>query len=128
MNKSQFEITSWEENPYFEGDDGIKLTRAVIIKSYSGDITGNGNLEYIMAYKPDGSASFVGIEYFEGSIGPKSGTCVLEHEGTFQEGTSSSSFRIIEGSATGELSGLTGEGGFSTGHGRTVSLEFNYKL
>ena len=128
MNQSQFEITLWDENPYIEGKDGIKLTKAAITKSYTGDISGNGRLEYLMAYKPDGSAYFVGIEHVEGKIGTKSGSFILSHEGNFKDGTASSNFRVIEGSATGELTKLTGEGNFSTGHARSIPIEFTYKI
>jgi hypothetical protein len=41
-----------------------------VTKSFSGDIEGEGTLEYLMAYREDGSASFVGLERVEG--GPAS--------------------------------------------------------
>lgn len=128
MVKSEFKITSWDEKPYFEGENNVKLTRAVITKSYAGDISGTGALDYLMAYNPDGSAWFVGIERIEGKIGTKTGSFILSHEGTFQKGVASSSFKVIEGSATAELRGLSGTGGFSTGHSRSVPIDFKYVI
>ena len=45
-----------------------KLTRVSVNKSYQGDITGEGKLEYLMMYRDDGSASFIGMERVVGSI------------------------------------------------------------
>lgn len=128
MAKSEFKIKSWEEKPYFEGENNVKLTRAVITKSYEGEIQGSGALDYLMAYNPDGSASFVGIERIEGKIGAKSGSFILSHEGTFQKGVASACFKVIKGSATEALQGLSGEGGFTTGHAESVLIEFDYKF
>ena len=128
MNKSEYEIKSWDEKPYFEGKDGSKLTRASITKIYVGDINGSGALDYLMAYNPDGSAHFVGIERIEGKVGTKSGSFVLSHEGIFQTGVASSSFKVLKGSATAGLIGLSGEGSFSTGHARTVPIDFKYSF
>jgi len=128
MAKSEYKILSWDEKPYFEGDNNIKLTRAVITKSYDGELKGNGTLDYLMVYNPDGSAHFVGIERYEGKIGTKSGSFIISHEGTFHLGVASSIFKVVKGSATAELAGLSGEGSFSTGHASSVSIDFKYVI
>ena len=38
------------------------MTSAAVTKSFSGDITGEGHVEYLMMYRSDGSATFVGLE------------------------------------------------------------------
>ena len=43
--KATFGIKSWDEKPYNEMDGTPKLTRASVIKSYQGDITGEGKAE-----------------------------------------------------------------------------------
>ena len=58
---ARFAIKSWDEKPYSEGQDLPKLTRASVSKTYSGDITGEGQVEYTMMYRSDGSATFVGL-------------------------------------------------------------------
>jgi hypothetical protein len=128
MTKTEFQIKSWDERPYFEGIDGIKLTRAAVIKTYTGEISGEGFLEYLMAYTPDGTADFTGIERVVGMAGNRTGSFLLFHTGTFQNGVATSSCRVIEGSATGELKGMTGSGGFSTGHSMTVAFDFDYQF
>jgi len=57
---SRFSITGWDEKPYSEGQDLPKLTRAAVTKTFTGDIDGEGHVEYLMMYAGDGSATFVG--------------------------------------------------------------------
>jgi hypothetical protein len=56
--KARFAIKSWDEKPYGEGADQPKLTRASVAKTFTGDINGEGHVEYIMMYRSDGTASF----------------------------------------------------------------------
>jgi Protein of unknown function (DUF3224) len=37
---------TWVEKPYSEGQDLPKLTRAAVTKTFTGDITGDGHVEY----------------------------------------------------------------------------------
>lgn len=121
-----FEIKKWDEKPYDEFDGGRKLTRANIKKSFSGDIQGEGSLEYLMTYADDGTASFVGMERIVGSLGDRSGSFVLQHTGTFEGGISKGSLLVVPGSATGELVGLLGEGSFALGHGQEYLFTLDY--
>src|SRR5438874_11684434 len=72
--KARFAIKSWDEKAYSEGQDLPKLTRASVTKTFTGDIEGEGQVEYLMMYRSDGSATFVGLERVTGRIGAKSGT------------------------------------------------------
>ena len=84
--KAKFKVKSWDEKPYDEIEDGPKLTRATVAKSYSGDIEGDGTVEYLMIHREDGSASFVGLERVVGAIGDRQGSFVLQHSGSFEGG------------------------------------------
>jgi len=66
--KATFGIKSWDEKPYNEMDGTPKLIRGSVIKSYQGDITGEGKLECLMMYRDDGTASFVCLERVVGSV------------------------------------------------------------
>jgi hypothetical protein len=59
---TSFEIASWDESPFDEGEGLGKLTRASVGRAYSGDIDGESVTEWAMAYRLDGSATFVGID------------------------------------------------------------------
>src|SRR6266542_4829661 len=80
--KATFALNAWDEKPYNEMKGLPKLTRVSVTKSYQGDITGEGKLDYLMKYRDDGSASFVGLERVAGSGGGRSGSCVAQHSGT----------------------------------------------
>jgi len=105
-------MKSWEENPYQEMEGGRKLTRASVTNAFSGDIEGESTLDYLMAYSDDDTAFFVGMERIDGRIGDRAGSFVLQQTGTYKDGTVNASWIVVPGSGTGELVGLTGEGGF----------------
>src|SRR5437763_15492944 len=83
---SRFTIKSWDEKPYSEGQDLPKLTRAIVSKTYTGDIAGEGHVEYSMMYRSDGSAACVGLERVVGHVAGKAGSFVLQHTGVFESG------------------------------------------
>jgi hypothetical protein len=131
MNKSanaRFAIKNWDEKPYGEGQDLPKLTRASVTKVYTGDIKGDGQVEYLMMYRIDGSATFVGLERIVGRIGARSGTFVLQRTGVFEDGQAKESYSVIPGSATGQLRGLRGEGSSAVGHGAEHPFTLDYEL
>ncbi|PYQ08143.1 MAG: hypothetical protein DMF82_02165 [Acidobacteria bacterium] len=125
---SRFTIKSWEEKPYSEGQDLPKLTRAAVTKTFTGDIAGEGHVEYLMMYRSDGSATFVGLERVVGHVAGKAGSFVLQRTGIFENGVAKESYSVIPGSGTGELRSLRGEGTSALGHGTEHPLTLNYEL
>ena len=125
---ARFAIQSWDEKPYGEGEDRPKLARASVAKSYTGDIEGDGQVEYLMMYRSDGSAAFVGLERVVGRMGGKAGTFVLQQTGVFEGGLAKESYSVVPGSATGELQGLVGEGSSAVGHGMEHPFTLGYEL
>ena len=131
MKKSanaRFAITNWDEKPYSEGQDLPRLVRASVTKTFTGDIEGEGQVEYLMMYRSDGSATFVGLERVVGRIGARSGTFVLQRLGEFESGEAKESYSVVPGSATGELHGLRGEGASAVGHGMEHPFTMTYEL
>lgn len=125
---ARFAIKSWDEKPYSEGPDLPKLTRATVAKTYTGDITAEGLVEYLMMYRKDGSATFVGLERVVGSLAGRAGSFVLHRTGSFEGGQAKESYSIIPGSATGDLEGLVGEGHSAVGHGLEHPFGLDYQL
>jgi hypothetical protein len=125
---ARFAIKSWDEKPYSEGEDRARLTRASVIKTYTGDIDAHGHVEYLMMYRSDGSASFVGLEQIVGQIAGKSGTFVLQRTGVFENGQAKESYSVIPGSATGDLRGLLGDGTSMVGHGMEHPFSLTFQL
>ena len=125
---ARFAIKSWDEKPYSEGESMPKLTRAGVTKTYAGDIVGEGQVEYLMMYRSDGSATFVGLERVVGRIGGKTGAFVLQRTGLFEGGQAKESYSVIPGSATGDLQGLVGDGNSAVGHGMEHPFTLTYEL
>jgi hypothetical protein len=125
---ARFAIKNWDEQAYSEGQDLPRLTRASVTKTFTGDIEGEGQVEYLMMYRSDSSATFVGLERVIGRIGAKSGTFVLQRIGVFEGGQAKESYSVIPGSATGELQGLLGDGSSAVGHGMEHPFTLNYEL
>ena len=125
---ARFAIRSWDEKPYDEGQNLPKLTRASVAKTYTGDIAGEAHVEYLMMYRSDGSAGFVGLERVTGRIAGRTGSFVLQRTGVFEDGLAKESYHVIPGSATGELQGLSGDGTSAVGHGMEHPFTLSYEL
>ena len=125
---ARFAIQSWDEKPYGEGPGLPKLTRASVRKLYTGDIRGDGQVEYLMMYRADGSATFVGLERIVGEIGGRTGSFVLQRTGVFEDGQAKESYAVVAGSGTGGLRGFRGDGSSSLGHGMEHPFTLSYEL
>ena len=79
-------------------------------------------------YRSDGSATFVGLERVVGQLAGKTGSFVLQRTGVFEGGQAKESYSVVAGSATGELSGLRGEGQSAVGHGLEHPFALDYEL
>ena len=115
---------SWEEQPFSEPEGGLKLTRASVVNAFDGDIQGEGTLEYLMYYRSEQHASFIGLEQVAGTLGGRTGTFVLEHSGAFENGVVRATWRVAEGSGTGDLAGLRGEGDYLWAGADALSVTF----
>lgn len=77
----------------------------------------------------DDSASFVGLEHVNGGIAGKSGSFVIQHNGTFADGKLKSNWFVVPGSGTGELRNLRGEGTYTNEGGEPrTAYTFDYEF
>lgn len=120
---AKIEIGSWDEKPFDEGDGLAKLTHAIVEKTYTGDITGTSVTQSVMAYKPDETASFVGIERIQGTVGEKKGSLVLQHLGTYEDGAAVATLTVLSG--TGDLEGVSGTGDFRADPNPSLTLDLS---
>ena len=119
-------VNKYEPSPYEEPAGGPVLTRIHVEESFSGDIDGEGVVEFLQAARADGSASFVGIERVTGELGGRRGTFLLQDAGTVQGNMVSGDWFVIPGSGTGQLTGLRGEGGFRANLGEGAQVHLDY--
>jgi Protein of unknown function (DUF3224) len=67
-------VAKYEPVAYDEAAEGPTLTRIHVEESFDGDIQGDGVVEFLQAARPDGTASFVGIERVAGPVRSSSKT------------------------------------------------------
>jgi hypothetical protein len=125
--KGSFQLKSWNEDAY-EDRDGRRLTRASVSQQFEGGIAGDGAAEWLMAYRPDGRARFVGFQVVDGEIAGRHGTLVLETLGEFDGQVARWDATVLPGSSTGELTNATGAGKFEAPHGSTAFYELEVTL
>ena len=120
-------VASWDENAYDEGEGLPKLSKATIKYTYEGDITGESTASLFMVYVGE-EAEYVGLERVSGTLDGRKGTFVTSGVGAFKGGVASSTWKVVEGSGTGELAGLRGSGTFEAPMGNKATLTFEYDL
>ena len=106
--RGAFEVNMEPEPPFLE-QDGLRLNRNVVRKEFSGDMAGASEAQMLAAFTgTPGSAGYVAIEHFTGSVDGKSGSFVLQHNGVMNKGDAQLTVTIVPDSGTGELTGISG--------------------
>jgi hypothetical protein len=106
--EAKLKIESWDEKPYRELADGGKLTRADVQLSGPDDGLGSATSQSLMFYRANGTSAFVSVMHIDGTLGDRRGSFVLQGQGTYDGSTARVESHIVEGSGTGELTGLSG--------------------
>jgi Protein of unknown function (DUF3224) len=124
--KGTFKIDAWDEEAH--GDEG-GLARAVVEQTYSGDISGHGHTDWLMHYRGDKTADFVGYMRVDGGVGGRSGSLVLRSTGEFDGTKAAGPLEVVRGSGTGELAGIVGTGTLDAplGGEPVVSLDYDFE-
>src|SRR5215471_10885173 len=94
----------------------------------SGGIEGEATWEALMFYRADGTAEYTGLQHVSGQIAGRSGTCVMIADGSYADGTASGTWRVIPGSGTGGLAGLSGAGTSVATSTPPGTFTFDYEL
>ncbi|MFD7260379.1 DUF3224 domain-containing protein [Streptomyces sp. NPDC059874] len=126
----RFTFADWEEHPVGPADTTPRLARAAVTNSFSGAIEAPGtSCSYTITYTGETAGAYAGMELLSGSVEGRKGTFVLEERGEFDASGTRCRFEVVPGSGTGELTGLSGSGGFTHRHGEeSVEYTFTYVL
>jgi hypothetical protein len=131
---AEYKPTKWEEKPYESISQDRKLTKVSATFLFTGQMDGTASVEYMMFYdhfdaeNPHASsASYIGLIRFQGRIGGKTGSFVMEDKGEFKAGMANSVVKIIPRSASDELQGIAGSGKYSASP-NGCQFEINYDL
>jgi len=123
-----FRVSDMEEDPYKQLADGAKLTHASGAQAFHGDLEGRGTVQWLMSYRPDGTAHFVGIWHVTGSVDGHDGSFAIESIGEFDGQRSRGTWAIVDGLGEGDLAGLSGSGSFTAPGGADATYELDYEL
>ncbi len=109
-----------------EGDAG--LGRTSIDKQFHGDLEGTSKGQMLSAMgSVKGSAGYVAMERFTGTLKGPTGSFVLQHSGTMTRGTPQLSVTVVPDSGTGQLEGIAGTLTIKVADGKH-SYDFEYTL
>ena len=126
--RAVFQVTGWDEQPYEDLEGSGRLTRAAVTQTFSGDIEGDGAVTWLMAYTADDAADYVGIQRITGRLGDREGTVVLTTTGSFDGQVAAGTWRVVAGSGTGGLAGISGSGEFRAPLTGEPSVTLDYDL
>jgi len=104
------------------------IGRMSLEKRYEGELAGVGRGEMLTVHGAvEGSAGYVAIERFLGTLQGRAGGFALQHNGIMNRGEPSLSVVVVPDSGSGELVGLTGRMILSNNDGEHA-YEFEYEL
>lgn len=105
--ETKLKISSWDEKPYLELADDTKFTKTDVVLTGTGDIS-SARYAAVMYYRPDGTSSYVSLMHVTANLGGRSGTFVLQGEGTYDGTRATGTSIVVEGSGTDDLTSLAG--------------------
>ena len=89
--------------------EGAAVGRLLIDKQFHGDIEATSQGQMLAAgTATEGSAGYVAIEQATGTLHGRSGSFVLQHNGTMARGEGQLIITVVPDLGTGELAGLAG--------------------
>lgn len=107
---------------------GAAVGRYSLDKKFHGDLEGTSKGEMLaVGTAVEGSAGYVAIEQFTGTLNGRSGTFALQHSGTMTRGAPQLSVTVVPDSGTGQLEGLSGQMTIKINDGKH-SYNFEYTL
>jgi hypothetical protein len=108
--EARLKIESWDDKPYRELGEGGQFTRADVVLSGPDNGLTSATYGALMFSRADGTSSYVTFMRITGTLDGRSGSFVLQGHGTYDGTTARGESRVVEGSGTGELAGLSGTG------------------
>lgn len=126
-----FTSSGWEERTSTASGTSPRLSRAGVTNTFSGGLQALGTTcEYTIVYVTEATGAFTGMQVLSGSVDGREGSFAIDERGSFEaDGTLRCAFEVVPGSGTGDLTGLSGRGSFTTAHGQqSVPYTFEYDL
>jgi hypothetical protein len=124
-----YSAKSWDEQIVSGAQEGPRIAHAHVTFEYRGLLDGTSTCEMLLYYAGAGydnsGLTSPGYERFEGAVDGRTGSFIARHEVSYDARGIHDSWTVVPGSATGELTGLTGTGSASAAMGQdTISYTF----
>jgi hypothetical protein len=136
MTTTKITITgkTWDEERVGAVEGPHAVARATFTTEWAGEIAATSTCWLLISYvdgDPDKPETLLGpysgYELVTATIGDRSGTFVLAASGEHRGGVARTDVRIVAGSGTGELAGISGAGSY-VADAMEYTLELDYEL
>jgi len=123
--RAKISVKSSEATAY---DQSVQpaLVEINLVETFTGDIDGESAVRAFQVRREDGSATMVSLQRFNGKLGGRAGSFVLQGSETVDKGKIHATWFVVPRSGTGELAGLRGEGGFEGEFGKGSDGTLDY--
>ena len=123
--RANITVQSSEAAPY-DQTTSPALVELRLTETFTGDIEGESPVRALQVLRDDKSACMVSVQRFRGKLAGRQGTFVLQGSEVVENGKIKASWFVVPGSATDDLVGLRGEGGFEGGFGKGSDGTLDY--
>ena len=114
--------------PQDDKSDDKTLGRMTIDKQWQGELEGTSKGQMLTGGDASkGSAGYVAIEKFSGTVKGRKGTLIFQHSGTMTKGEGQLTITVVPDSGTGELAGISGKLTIKIENGKHL-YDFEYSL
>ena len=114
--------------PQDDKSDDKTMGRMTAEKQWRGDIEGTSKGQMLTGGDvAKGSAGYVAIEKFSGTVSGRKGSFILQHSGTMKRGATELTITVVPDSGTDELAGITGKLAIKIEKGKHL-YEFDYTI
>ncbi|SFU12589.1 Protein of unknown function [Pseudovibrio denitrificans] len=126
--KCTYKVEEWKEEVSETLSSTSKIAAVRAFGPVGGDIVGQVNTFYQLAYVNEKLGNYNGYTQVSGRCGPREGTFLVEETGIFDAEGVQSEMTVVPGSGTGDFEGVSGAGKFVTSHGNAVESEFELEF
>jgi hypothetical protein len=126
QNGNSFTNTSWSERFYTEQNTLPRLSTVEATNMFSGVISGESVLRYVMIYTSEAAGGFTGLQTITGAVDGQRGSFTLREEGSWQGMRIRSTMTVVEGSGTGALSGISGTARYTHDGGESPACPYTF--
>jgi Protein of unknown function (DUF3224) len=126
--RGTFEVKVIPQKPDNQQAESANLGRYSLDKQFHGDLEAASTGEMLgVTSEVKGSGAYVALERIRGTLQGRTGSFVLQHNGTMTAGVPQMTVTVAPGSGTGELTGISGTMTIKIEAGKHF-YEFDYQI